>query len=209
MTTLISLDIGFDWHALSKEGNRPSGSGDSDCPQLRYGFTVPGKKGNPVFMASQWHRGDGMLLTLYNQTKDSAPTIESLSLKLRFQPALKQKAESPVRYPGKAAGIDPLEYLNQQFAIHPIIAPEGYSTVFENCYPSWHIYPPQQASPKYPYNQLLDSRKPPEKCLEVKEFGSFYYSIELLVGAGGSSRTFRVDPEMVVDSNGQTPPDEN
>jgi len=211
MTTLISLDLGFDRKALPKEGNQPSEPESQDFPLLRYGFTKPGEDGNPVGLASHWHRGYGMLVTLYDLTEESGlrPQIEHLSLSLRFEKAREQRHRSPVAHPGAEPPLDPAAVSYQRFAIYPAVKELEYSTVFEGRYPNWQIYPPDEDSPAYPGDQYRDARQPPKPCFEVIHAGSFYYTVMLRVQvAGEAQKTFRVDPEMVVDNNGGAIPED-
>lgn len=204
-TNQISLDLGFDRKGLVKYKNE-------DRVLLQYGFTRVDHEGNPVVVARGLRTADRLKVTLYDLTDDQSSQIHSLSLSLSFQMARQQEHLSPCSFPKafKAVSTSPttLEVPYRSYMIYCGIAGRGKSTVFEGEFPIWNVHPPGEGPQTYPANQLdLRERMPPRASFVIENTGSFYLSVLLDVcwkDASGQEMTkkYRVDPEMIVDTNG-------
>lgn len=197
----ISLDIGFDQHLLHKSGR--------GYALLRQGLTVPDLDGNPVILASKLTTNDRLLITIYDLTKTSCPKpIQYMSLEIVIEMARNQVHNSPFVLPHKLEPHDPSTQLQipyPKFGIQRAPFERGKSTVFGGLHPCWRAFPPQPQTPSYPANQLEPTKNKPANCFIVKNEGHYYFSVNLDVHWEEDDqlikKTFRVDPEMIVNSN--------
>jgi hypothetical protein len=216
---MISLDIGFDREALESLANYR-------CPLLQVGFTKVDEKGNPIALARRLKADDQVLITFYDLTGDPSAELFLLSFELRTRKARHQGRETPFRPQEGEAGSPANGTVGYpRHVIYPTLADESYSTVFEDNFPAWRAYahaPADKPPPpprRYPSNQLVDERMGPLTRFQVAQrTGSpphlhYYTTCLLRVGwrKGRGRRylkTFRVDPEMIIDNNGtpQSPP---
>lgn len=197
----VSLDIAFDRKSVLKEP-------EATHSILRFGFTVPDDEGNPVALAGSLYPKSELIIVIYDLTeprrcKDNRPReseVEEMSLRLGFQKARIQDHGSPLPY---KINLSPIHFYDR-FVIHPVVSPSGScSTVFDVKGPAWSVHPVAEDPKTFPQNQLQRARKPPVVYDRLIHKGHFFYSLALNVKLKcGTTKFYRVDPEMVVDSNG-------
>jgi len=207
LTRTLSLDIGFDRDALESPANYR-------CPLLQVGFTVVDEDGNPIALARRLKPDDRVLVTFYDLTGGPTVEVSHLSFELKTRKARVQELDTPFVSLGNDPGPPAKGYITYpSHVIYPTLAGSSRSTVFEAKGPAWRAYPPVQPARRYPTNQLVSEGKPPRRRFQVARLGqspprSHYYTTCLLrVGwrsaHGQRRRTFRVDPEMIIDNNGK------
>lgn len=199
MARQLSMDIAIEDKIYADRG--------SQGPPLLVGFTARDTVANPLHLARHLRRTDELAISIYllrPVPENPGPLhdrIKGLSLKMSFGSGdNKQVIASPVD-----------QITLDEFYIHP--AKElnrksfAFNAVAEHV---WNAFPVANA-PAYPDVHQLQENDPKEQktvfhCLNV---GSFVYTLLLKLQLdSGASFVYRVDPEMIVETEDVEPTQE-
>lgn len=194
MARMLNLDIAIQGLALP-------GTVDT-FPPLPIGFTQHRKPGNPLALARKLKTSDSLGLAIYGFTH-AVPEfkVREMSLMLSFRPS---RNEQTFATPFAACTYD-------RFHIHPAQEGDTRSYAFENdAVDVWNVFP-NQTAPPYPQSQYQLDKSPWESGFQRFENpGAFQLSVLLRVLLDdGTEATYRTDPEMIVDTNGDDHPVED
>lgn len=183
------LEVGFNRELLSSRA-----SPDQDA-LLTQGFS-DGTVGNPVFSARHLDVGNQVVIVLFDLAPLVGP-ISGLSFSMTFSQALTRQLGSPV---GDGQSFS-------EFRIFPATANKELglrSTVFEETRPAWFVE--LGAGETFPASQLQETAQVKgTPAFTLRNRGGFYYSLSLHVAwqDGTRQKSFRIDPEMIVDHGGE------